>query len=40
MKKIENFLSGTINLKDKLAPSYIDNSNPKYIEIDNRYERR
>ena len=25
------------NIKDELSPSYIDFSNPKYIEIDNRY---
>ncbi len=37
MKKIENFLNGTLNLKDKLAPGYINLSNPKYIELDGKY---
>ena len=30
-----NFLEGTFDEKDFLAPSYINNSNPKYFEIDN-----
>ena len=30
-----DFLEGSINEKDFLAPSYINNSNPKYFEIDN-----
>lgn len=34
---MENFLNGTINLKDKLAPSYINLANPKYIEINGKY---
>ena len=29
-----NFLGGTFNEKDFLAPSYINNLNPKYFEID------
>lgn len=37
MKKIENFLRGTINLKDKLAPSDINLTNPKYIEMNGKY---
>ncbi len=37
MKKIENFLNGTLNLKDKLAPGYINLSNPKYMELDGKY---
>ena len=32
-----NFLEGTISDNDFLAPSYINLSNPKYIEIDNNY---
>ena len=31
------FLEGTISDNDFLAPSYINLSNPKYIEIDNNY---
>ncbi len=30
-----NFLEGSFNEKDFLAPSYINNLNPKYFEIDN-----
>ena len=30
-----DFLEGTFNEKDFLAPSYINNLNPKYFEIDN-----
>ncbi len=37
MKKIENFLKGTVSLKDKLAPSYINFSNPKYVEINGKF---
>ena len=43
MKKIENkkvkvnFLQGAMTLKDKLAPSYINLSNPKYIEVEGKY---
>lgn len=37
MKKIENILNGTINLKDKLAPSYINLANPQYVEINGKY---
>ncbi len=36
-KKEENFLDGTIDIKDKICPSYINIQNPKYIEIDNLY---
>ena len=32
-----NFLEGTVSNNDFLAPSYINLSNPKYIEIDNVY---
>lgn len=30
-----DFLKGVINTKDKIAPAYINNQNPKYLEIDN-----
>ena len=32
---MENFLDGSINFKDRLAPSYIDTTNPRFLEIDN-----
>ena len=32
---MENFLDGSIKFKDKLAPSYIDTTNPRFLEIDN-----
>ena len=32
-----DFLEGGFSDKDYLAPSYINLSNPKYIEIDNNY---
>lgn len=32
-----NFIDGTIDTKDKISPSYINNKNPKYFEIDNLY---
>ena len=32
-----NFINGIFSEKDFLAPSYINNSNPKYFEIDNIY---
>ena len=32
-----NFMEGTISDNDFLAPSYINLTNPKYIEIDNNY---
>lgn len=32
-----NFLGGTIDEIDKIAPSYINLKNPKYIEIDNMF---
>ena len=34
---IENFYKGILNSKDKMAPSYINNKNPKYLEIDGRF---
>lgn len=37
MEKIENFLRGTLSLKDKLAPSYLNFANPKYVEINGKY---
>lgn len=36
-KKSENFLSGVMTLKDKLAPGYINFSNPKQVELDGKY---
>ena len=36
--KITNLIQkGFFSNKDYIAPSYINNSNPKYIEIDNVY---
>ena len=32
-----NFLEGSINNKDTIAPAYINLQNPKFIEIDNLY---
>ena len=32
-----NFLDGSVNIKDEIAPSYINMKNPKYIEIDNLF---
>lgn len=37
MEKIENYLKGTVDLKDKLAPSYVDMTNPKWLEINGKY---
>ncbi len=34
---IENFYDGILNIKDKMAPSYINNKNPKYLEIDGTF---
>ena len=34
---IIEFLSGIIKTKDKIAPSYINNQNPKFLEIDNSF---
>ena len=31
------FLDGSVNIKDEIAPSYINMKNPKYIEIDNLF---
>ena len=36
-KNILAFLKGTFSEKDFLSPSYINNENPKYFEIDNIY---
>ena len=36
-KSILEFLKGTFSEKDFLSPSYINNANPKYFEIDNIY---
>lgn len=36
-KNTLEFLEGTFSKKDFLAPSYINNTNPKYFEIDNVY---
>ena len=32
-----NFQKGIVDLKDKLAPSYINIANPQYMEIDGKY---
>lgn len=37
MEKIETFLKGTVNLKDKMAPSYINLANPKFVEVNGKY---
>lgn len=37
MEKIENFLKGTINTKDKLAPSFMNFANPKFVESDGKF---
>ncbi len=37
MVVIEDFYLGTLNSKDKMAPSYINNKNPKYLEIDGKF---
>lgn len=36
-KSESNFLQGVMTKKDEIAPSYINLTNPKYIEIDNNY---
>ncbi len=36
-KKEINFLDGSVNIKDEIAPSYINIKNPKYLEIDNLF---
>ena len=33
----ENFINGSLNEKDIIAPSYISTLNPKYLEIDDMY---
>ena len=33
----KNFLKGTTNFQDEIAPSYINLKNPKYLEIDNLF---
>ena len=37
MQEKLNFIEGTFNEKDYISPSYINLSNPKYIEIDEMY---
>ena len=37
MVKINNFIEGAVDNKDKIAPAYVDNQNPRYFEIDNMY---
>lgn len=37
MEKIENFLKGTISTKDKLAPSFMNFTNPQFVEIDGKF---
>lgn len=37
MKNIEEFYTGILETKDKMAPSYINNKNPKYLEIDGKF---
>lgn len=37
MKNIEEFYAGILETKDKMAPSYINNKNPKYLEIDEKF---
>ena len=37
MYNIENFYSGILDFKDKIAPTYINNKNPKYLEIDGKF---
>ncbi len=32
-----NFIDGSVNIKDEIAPSYINMKNPKYLEIDNLF---
>ena len=36
-KRDVNFLDGSVNIKDEIAPSYINLKNPKYVEIDNLF---
>ncbi len=36
-KKEISFLDGSVNIKDEIAPSYINIKNPKYLEIDNLF---
>ena len=36
-KKKISFLDGSVNIKDEIAPSYINIKNPKYLEIDNLF---
>lgn len=37
MVEINNFIEGAVDNKDKIAPAYVDNQNPRYFEIDNMY---
>ena len=32
-----NFIRGILRNKDKISPSYVDNTNPKYFSVDNLY---
>ena len=34
---IDNFYEGILDIKDKIAPTYVNNKNPKYLEIDEKY---
>lgn len=34
---IQDFYEGILNIKDKMAPSYINNKNPKFLEIDGKF---
>ena len=35
--KIEQFYLGALSSKDKMAPSYINNKNPKFLEVDGKF---
>lgn len=37
MNNIQDFYEGILNIKDKMAPSYINNKNPKFLEIDGKF---
>ena len=36
-KQIDSFYDGVLDTKDKIAPTYVSNKNPKYLEIDGKY---
>ena len=36
-KSDDNFFLGSVNIKDEIAPAYINLKNPKYIEIENTF---